>query len=107
MNGSPQEEFSEDFKTRHVNSLKNEFILFSAGSTLALLAAAKAFKPPNQKNLLTVGQAFLGIVLINMVGMRATERAYRKQQKELEAKGMRIAAEEKENFEEFTRINSL
>ncbi len=47
MNGSPQEEFSEEFKTRHVNGLKNEFILFSAGSTLALLAAAKAFKPPN------------------------------------------------------------
>jgi len=55
LNGSPQEEFSEEFKSKQVKSLKREFFLFSAGSTIALLAAAKAFKPASQKNLLTIG----------------------------------------------------
>jgi hypothetical protein len=47
LNGSPQEEFSEEYKTKQVERLKKEFIMFSAGSTIALLAAAKAFKPPS------------------------------------------------------------
>jgi len=51
--------------------------MFSVGTTITLLVTAKILKPPKQKNLLTLGQAFIGMILVNMVGMRGTERAYR------------------------------
>jgi hypothetical protein len=38
-----------------MEQLKNKFLLFSGGTTVALLGTAKALKPAGQKNLLTLG----------------------------------------------------
>jgi len=54
--------------------------MYSLGSTLMMLLSAKILKPKSQKNLLTLGQSFIGIILINLIGARGAERAYQIQQ---------------------------